>query len=205
MNSKVIQITSGKGPDECEKSVALVFQKLKQEAMILGISVEELTCVPGRLKDTFASILLKVNGNNLDTFLQSWKGTVLWIAQSPYRKFHKRKNWFIGVEIYDSEQEGTTNNSEFVFQTLRSGGPGGQHVNKVESSVRAIHIPTGLSVTSSTERSQHMNKKLALERLKEKLKQLDMEKEKKDIQNKWMQHHELERGNPVRTFREDLI
>lgn len=70
---------------------------------------------------------------------------------------------------------------EVDFQTLRGSGPGGQHRNKVETTVRAVHIPTGLTVVASDHRSQLRNKTLALERLREKL--LERQKKKKPRKN----------------------
>ena len=59
---------------------------------LIGGSVE------GEINRTLLSAILFLAGENLESFIDSWEGTILWIAQSPYRKFHKRKNWFIGVQ-----------------------------------------------------------------------------------------------------------
>ncbi|MGL4668354.1 MAG: peptide chain release factor-like protein, partial [Saezia sp.] len=93
--------------------------------------------------------------------------------------------------------------NEVAFETMRSSGPGGQHVNKTESAVRATHLPTGISVKVQTGRSQHANKNMAFLLLRHKLDehkntQLDQQKTER-----WMQHYQLERGNPVRTFTGD--
>lgn len=87
-----------------------------------------------------------------------------------------------------------------MFETCRSGGKGGQNVNKVESAVRAVHLPSGLSVRCSDERSQHQNKALARERLILKLHQLNVEAMANARTELWTRHDSLERGNPVRRF-----
>ncbi|HEY4785594.1 MAG TPA: peptide chain release factor-like protein, partial [Bacteroidales bacterium] len=93
------------------------------------------------------------------------------------------------------------NEDDISFQTLRSSGPGGQHVNKTESAVRAIHIPSGIQVTASDSRSQLQNKKLALERLREKIAQWQMNEVLKKEQTQWHQHNILKRGNPIRVYK----
>ena len=114
---------------------------------------------------SFSSVVLDIVGDELEKFLKPWLGTVQWIGQSPFRKFHKRKNWFVGMVEIARSTVPIWNEMEVVFETFRSNGAGGQHVNKVESAVRALHMPTGISVVARDSRSQHQNKKLALERL----------------------------------------
>ena len=85
-------------------------------------------------------------------------GTVQWICESPIRPGHKRKNWYIDVHSIPDE-EALNASDDFKFEAFRSGGKGGQHVNKTSSGVRVTHIPTGLTTTCTEERSQFMNKK----------------------------------------------
>ena len=83
---------------------------------------------------------------------------------------------------------------------MRASGPGGQHVNKTDSAVQATHKPTGLQVSASDERSQHANKKRALEKLEAILISRQQESARKQKQQHWQKHGELERGNPVKVF-----
>ncbi|MDR0865710.1 MAG: peptide chain release factor H, partial [Candidatus Symbiothrix sp.] len=89
-------------------------------------------------------------------------------------------------------------------QTLKASGPGGQHVNKTESAVRVTHIPSGISVMASENRSQLQNKKQAIERLRIKLAAYEQERMLALNQDNWQNHNELERGNPVRVITADL-
>ena len=84
---------------------------------------------------------------------------------------------------------------------MRSSGPGGQNVNKVNSAVRAIHTPTGLNVVAMDSRSQHQNKKLAIERLQTKIQEAQLEQLKQSLYDQWENHLQVERGNPVKLFK----
>lgn len=199
-----MQITSGKGPAECERVVAKLLHKICKLAEREQLTVEIVELVPGKPENTFFSALLNIKGTNAAEFCKEWEGTIQWIAPSPFRKFHKRKNWFAGITVYDVSSFPKLNEKEISYQTMRASGPGGQHVNKTESAVRATHIPSGISVTSSEERSQMMNKKTATERLKNKLLSLQVEEREQQVREKWLEHHSLERGNAVKVFREVL-
>lgn len=166
MEEKIIHITSGKGPEECERAVFLVLEKMIKQAQKLKLEFEMIELINGKYENTYLSATFKIKGEAFKKFCLEWQGTIQWVSQSPYRKFHKRKNWFVGVLVNDLPKINSWDEKDFSFQTLRASGPGGQNVNKVETAVRVIHIPTSLSVTSSNERSQLQNKKTAIERLK---------------------------------------
>jgi peptide chain release factor len=128
------------------------------------------------------------------------EGSIKWIAQSPFRPKHKRKNWFIGTRVFGERQNQIFSSEVVRFETFRSGGKGGQNVNKVETAVRAIHIPTGVNVVSTQARDQYTNKKLALIRLNEIIMEQHIAQEMLMKQAMWIQHELLERGKPVRVY-----
>lgn len=204
MSKSIIQITSGRGPEECWRVVAKVEQLLMAEALKAGIAIKVLENTRGHLPGTLLSALLVAEGPDMALFAQSWKGTIQWISPSPFRKWHKRKNWFVGVEFFDSGKLVQWDPSKVKFETCRSSGPGGQNVNKVETAVRGTHIPSGIQVLASESRSQLQNKKLCLERLEAKVATWHMQTLLAAQQNRWQEHNELERGNPVRTFHSAL-
>lgn len=89
---------------------------------------------------------------------------------------------------------------EIRFERFHCGGKGGQNVNKVETGVRLIHIPTGITVTSASERSQSANKKDALYKLDLILRQRERERKQKQTNSAWREHTKIVRGNPVRVY-----
>ncbi len=89
---------------------------------------------------------------------------------------------------------------DIQYQAMRSSGAGGQHVNKVSSAIRAVHVPTGLSVVAMDSRSQHQNKKLATERLLDKFREFELQQIKQQVNNQWENQLNVIRGNPIRTF-----
>ena len=200
-----LQITSGRGPVECCRVVTEVLEMILTEAKLKGLEAEIVDCEKGVEPRTMFSAVLLLQGENLNDFSATWEGTVQWIAQSPYRKFHKRKNWFVGVRKLVVPAISEWDERDFSFQTLRASGPGGQHVNKTESAIRAIHTPTGTIATASENRSQLQNKRLAMERLQVKLVTQKQEKIIAATQQNWQNHNILIRGNPVKTIKKELM
>lgn len=198
---KIIQITSGRGPLECQFVVAKVLKVFLEELKDNNISYEIIQRENGDENLTLKSVTLLLKGKNLNSFLKSWLGSICWIGKSTFRKFHNRSNWFIGIFEVEGLERMDFNEKEIQFQTTRSQGNGGQNVNKVNSAVRATHIPTGISVFAQDSRSQLENKKIVIERLKEKIFGLELKKLENQMQEKWNNHLQVQRGNSVRTFK----
>jgi peptide chain release factor len=193
--------TSGRGPAECRIAVANAIATLTAEAASLGLDSD---CLEGPNADGHgpASAIVVIHGDAAAVFARPWIGSIQWVAQSPLRPHHKRKNWFIGVfelPVLPEAAKAITA-QEVRFEAFRAGGPGGQHQNKTESAVRAIHIASGLSVVAREQRSQHRNKALALERIAA-LIRLRGELEAITARtNTHAVHDRLERGRPVKRF-----
>ncbi len=197
MSGIILHITAGQGPAECEWVVAKLADAFCREATRDGVA-----CAPVEPFDgPCPSIMLRVEGDAAEAFAAARTGTVRWIGTSPFRPTHKRKNWFVGVNrVSEVEDTPDLHERDIVYQTMRASGPGGQHVNKTDSAVRATHVPSGLTTVSQDQRSQHANKKVARLKLALMLREQrehDMAQGKSGL---WAQNRQLERGNAVRIY-----
>lgn len=197
---RLIQITSGRGPLECQWVVAKVLKFFLEEAKNNNIDYEIIHRENGDANLTLKSVTLLLKSKNVNEFLKEWLGSICWTGKSTFRKLHKRSNWFIGIFELEGLEKISFNEKDIQFQTTRSQGSGGQNVNKVNTAVRATHIPTGQSVFVQDSRSQLENKKLSVERLKEKVLEQNIIQLQKRMQETWNNHLQVQRGNPVRTF-----
>ena len=186
----IIQISSGQGPAECELAVSKLFEALKKEYP----DIELLHSHSSRITGGYTSIQFSTERD-----LSELEGSIQWICRSPFRPNHKRKNWFVDVSII-AEAEDVCKDQDVSFERFHSGGKGGQNVNKVETGVRLIHIPTGITVTSTAERSQFANKRDALNKLNAILEQKEKEESGKQVHSAWREHNRIVRGNPVRVY-----
>ncbi len=198
---KIIQITSGRGPLECQFVVAKVLKVFLEEVKENNINYEIIQRENGDENLTLKSVTLLLKGENINSFLENWLGSIQWMGKSTFRKMHKRSNWFIGIFELKGLEKVNFNEKDIQFQTARSQGSGGQNVNKVNTAVRATHILTGASVFAQDSRSQLENKKLAIERLKAKVLEQNIIQLQKQMQETWSNNLNVQRGNPTRIFK----
>jgi peptide chain release factor len=208
----LLQLSAGQGPVECGQAVGLALKSIEQQCREKEIKLDIVEAIKMKERGCFKSVLLELGSGQLDPtnsvlakkLAQSWQGAMLWLCQSPFlpdrkRPKNKRKNCFFSGQMY--EVNDTQLDKGVTFQTCRASGAGGQHVNTTDSAVRATHTATGISVRVESERSQHANKRLARALLFQKLETAKLEQMTQQEKARWQQHSEVERGNPVRTFK----
>ncbi|WP_339386755.1 peptide chain release factor H [Vibrio caribbeanicus] len=198
----LLQLSSGQGPIECCKAIGLALKEIEKECRAKNIEFNVVDTVGADYKGCFKSALIKLDSRlegKAKQLASSWQGAMLWVSQSRFRPKHKRKNWFFSGQIFEIDESRL--DSGVTFDTCRASGAGGQHVNTTDSAVRATHNETGISVRVESERSQHANKRLARALLFQKLEMMKQEQMTSQEKARWQQHWELERGNPVKTFK----
>jgi peptide chain release factor len=200
------QISSGRGPKECELAVGLyrdfLLGKLPGILVVKEQDAWEAALGARRVLACKSALLALPDGQTVE------EGVVKWICSSPLRPHHGRKNWFIEVTLLRDAANAEdaapslalTGKRQLRVTTFRSPGRGGQNVNKVESGVRVTHVPTGLVAASTTARTQYANKKLALERLAAQFQEHERRRREREEAKAWQRHDRLVRGNPFAVF-----
>jgi peptide chain release factor len=192
-------LSAGRGPQECAWALARLLHRLETDAIGHGLATHRVETVPGDPPGTYRSVLVRIDGAAAEPFAASWTGTLCWQAPSPYRAT-ARKNWYVVARPCRLDGHRTPfAETDVDVVGCRTGGPGGQHRNKASTAVRATHRPSGIVVVVDTERQFSLNRRLAMQLLRQRLEDGDETARRADTTARWRIHDELVRGNPTRT------
>ncbi|TCO69792.1 peptide chain release factor 2 [Rhodovulum euryhalinum] len=200
-NDTFLEVNAGAGGTESCDWANMLARMYVRWAEAHGYKVELQSESAGE-EAGIKSATYKISGHNAYGWLKSESGVHRLVRISPYDSAARRHTSFSSVWVYpvvDDNIEIEVNPSDIRIDTYRSSGAGGQHVNTTDSAVRITHMPTGIVVTSS-EKSQHQNRDIAMKALKSRLYQMELDKRNAEITAQHEAKGEAGWGNQIRSY-----
>ncbi|UWQ97721.1 peptide chain release factor 2 [Rhodobacteraceae bacterium S2214] len=200
-NDTFLEINSGAGGTESCDWASMLARMYVRWAERKGYKVELQSTTPGE-EAGIKSASYKISGQNAYGWLKSESGVHRLVRISPFDSAAKRHTSFTSVKVYpvvDDNIEIEVNPADIRLDTYRSSGAGGQHVNTTDSAVRITHHPTGIVVTSS-EKSQHQNRDIAMKALKSRLYQIELDKRSALVNEVHENAGDAGWGNQIRSY-----
>lgn len=201
-NNAILELHPGAGGTESQDWGSMLLRMYTRWAEKRGFKVETIDYLPGD-EAGIKSVTLLIKGHNAYGYLKAEKGVHRLVRISPFDSAGRRHTSFVSCDVmpeFNNEIEIDIRSEDLKIDTYRSTGAGGQHVNTTDSAVRITHIPTGIVVSCQAERSQIKNREKAMNMLKAKLYQLEIEKQQEEIAALRGEQKEIGWGSQIRSY-----
>lgn len=198
----VLEINAGAGGTEACDWAEMLYRMYTMWGERKGFKLSELNRVDGDVAG-IKSAELEISGDFAYGLLKGENGVHRLVRVSPYNSQGKRMTSFASIFVHpmvDERIEVEINPADLEWDTFRSSGAGGQHVNKTESAVRVRHLPSGIVVECQQERSQHMNRDKAIQMLKSRLYERELEKQLQERSKVESSKMKNEWGSQIRSY-----
>ncbi len=198
----ILTLHSGAGGTESCDWADMLFRMYRMYAEDNGFEVEILDQQPGE-EAGIKSVMFAVKGPYAYGYLKAERGVHRLVRISPFDSQKRRHTSFSSLDVIaelDDDIDVEVKEEDLRIDTYRSGGAGGQHVNKTDSAVRLTHAPTGIVVACQSERSQHKNKARAMQILKAKIYEYELDKKRKEMERFYGDKGEIAWGSQIRSY-----
>lgn len=201
-NNAILSFHAGAGGTEAQDWVQMLYRMYARWSERHHFKVKVLDYLAGEEAGIKSASIL-ITGTNAYGFLKSEHGVHRLVRISPFDASGRRQTSFASLEVMpeiDDDYKIEINPVDLKIDTYRSGGAGGQHVNKTESAIRITHIPTGVIVACQNERSQHQNREVAMKMLKSKLVKIKEKEHLKRIEDIKGEQQQIGWGSQIRSY-----